>query len=60
MTESKVEIPPVTFQIKENAMDALLESWRSMTTNNSMILRESVGSTGGPIAGGERAGMKIG
>ena len=41
-------------------MEALLESWRSMTTNNSILLRESVDSTGGLIGGVERIGGKIG
>ena len=40
--QTKEEIvPPVQFKTKENAMEALLDSWRSMTTTNSILLRES-------------------
>ena len=44
-------VAPVQFKTKENAMEALLDSWRSMTTTNSILLRESQGSTGGPQPG---------
>ena len=45
------EKPPIQFKTKESAMDELLDSWRSMTTTNSVLFRESLGSTGGPQPG---------